>query len=192
MAATTDFVHDEDVVQAVITELERNLPAAWLDRENPLWGCKRIEFGDLSHWKRPAGVEPEDLCPYLLVYAHRTDDATAVYGGLGGKEGWSVPVRVVHLFRVEDQCYDETDLDMEIQPARAQCQRAKVLMKALFGAPSGSNSYRTLNNPTLTTADTSARVIECKPVNVIYELPELANSPLAGIAIDLLVETRTQ
>lgn len=184
MTATSDFVHDEDVVDAVIAALQANLPAAWLDVENSLYGVKRVEFGDLEHWDRPPQVTIEDLCPYILVFANRTDDSTRIYGGLGGKEGWSVPVRVVHLW-TKAQCRDETTPATAIQAARAQCQRAKVISKAIFAT-------RTLASPTLTTTDATARVVECKPVNISYKLPELAGTEVIGLAVDLIVHTQTQ
>lgn len=182
MAATTDWVHDEAVVDAVIDRLEASLPATWTSGQNPHLRLKRIEFGDLSSYELPPNTTIDDLCPSILVYADRSENRTEVYGGIGGKEGEVIPVRVTHFWH-RSQCRDLNDLSKWIQPARSQAQRAKVVNKALW-------QTRTVGAPTLTTDDTSAKVVVANPGGIMYGTDDTGD--IITLSIDLTVATRTE
>ncbi len=190
MAAATDFLHDEAVVDAVIAELTAHLPATWTDKSNTLWGLQRIEFGDLREYE-PTDEEYADwlasICPCLLVRCNRVEPADA-WSGMGGKAGEAVPVRVLHAF-TRAQCVDVTSLAY-IQPARARAQRAKIISTALW-----NDTTWHLGSPTLTTADNLAKVVSVDRGPTIYEGAEdfaALVGEVFGLAIDLVVNTRTE
>ena len=188
MSAVTDFIHDEQIVDAVVAQLKNNLPSAWGEDGNPFLRLKRLQFGDLRDYRYPSGGGWSDVCPGILVRLNRSDSAPQ-YGGLGGKHGQVVPLRLLHVRR-RDQCRDVNNLSLLISPARARAQYAKLVSKALF-------ANRDLGSPALTTTDASARVVELRPVAVVYEAEEgdvaLARSNnLVAFAIDFEVVVRTQ
>ena len=168
--AVTDFVHDEEIGQAVVEHLDQHLPEEWTSGVNPVLRLRRAQFGDLRDQRLGPGQTWRDICPALLVRLNRSDSAPE-YGGLGGKEGQVVPLRVLHV-RTRDQCPDPDNADMLLTPARARARYAKVISKALF-------ANRDLGNPTLTTEDTSARVVEVRPRAIVYEA-ERADMELAA------------
>jgi hypothetical protein len=188
MSATTDFVHDEEIVLAVIAQLHANLPPAWTGGDSPVLSMKCAQFGDLRDQPLEAGQRWRDLCPALYVRLNRSD-RTAERCGLGGKEAQVVPLRVVHV-RTREQCTDPDDAETLIPPARARAQYAKVISKALFAS-------RDLGNPTLTTDDASARVIELRPKAILYEedlgdVRFATTHGLVALGIDCEVIVRTQ
>jgi len=188
MSAATDFIHDEQIVDAVVSQLKDSLPTAWTEDGNPILRLERLQFGDLRDYRYPSGEGWSGICPGILVRLNRSDSAPQ-YGGLGGKHGQVVPLRLLHVRR-RDQCRDVNNLKALISPARARAQYAKIVSKALF-------ANRDLGSPALTTTDASARVVELRPVAVVYEAEEgdvaLARSNnLVAFAIDFEVVVRTQ
>jgi hypothetical protein len=184
MAATTDFVHDEAIVDAILLQLAAHLPSTWTSGQDPVWRLKRLEFGDLRDYRPTDEEPPHNLCPAVLVRMDRSEDHTPEAGGIGGKQAQGHPVRVVHLFACE-QCRDAGTTATIISAARARAQRAKIINKALF-------ADRDLGNPALTTDDTHARVLECRPVGIFYDIAEDQISPdLFALALDIHVFTRT-
>ncbi len=186
--AVRDFVHDEQIVDAVIAQLAAELPSSWTSGENPILRLKRLQFGDLRDYRLPPGEGWRTLCPAILVRVNRSESA-APYGGLGGKEGQVAPIRLLHV-RTRDQCRDLGSPDKMLAPARARAQYAKAISKALF-------ANRDLGDPPLTTDDTSARVIELRPRAIVYEAEagEVALATtydLVALAIDFEVVVRTQ
>jgi hypothetical protein len=188
MPPATDFVHDEEIVDAVLTQLAGNLPASWTSDDSPVFRLHRIQFGDLRDWRATTGQGWRRICPAVLVRLDRSERAPQ-YGGLGGKEGQIVPLRLLHI-RTRDQCRDLTDPAIIISPARARAQYAKLISQALF-------ANRDLGNPALTTADSVARVVELRPRAIVYEAERgdvalAAGSDLVAFAIDFDVLVRTQ
>lgn len=188
MSAATDFVHDEEIVDAVIAQLANYLPAQWTRGDNPFLRLKRLQFGDLREYRLSPGESYRDLCPAIMVRLNRSESAVQ-YGGLGGKEGQVVPLRLVHV-RTREQCRSLSNLEHVIPPPRARAQCAKVISKALF-------ANRDLGNPTLTTDDTSARVVDVRPRAIIYDAQKgdvglAAREDLVALAIDFEVVVRTQ
>lgn len=184
MAATKDFAHDEEIIDAVIDVLEAQLPATWRTGGDTLLRLQRIDFGDFETYQLPKGKEIEDLCPSIFVWADRSENATETYGGVGGKEGQVVPVRVLHFWR-RDQCQDIATPANWVQPARAQAQRSKVISKALWN----DRRVGLAGEDTLTTSDTGARVIEARPGVITYG--NLKGGTIITVAIDFEVATRT-
>ncbi len=189
MAATTDFVHDEQIVQAVLAQLNAHLPPAWTGGDSPVLRTRCAQFGDLRDQPLEPGQRWRDLCPALYVRLNRSE-RTAERCGLGGKEAQIVPLRLVHV-RTREQCLN---LDREdgalLPPAHARAQYAKVISKALF-------ANRDLGNPALTTDDTSARVIELRPRAILYEedlgdVRFATTHGLVAFGIDFEVVVRTQ
>ena len=188
MAATTDFIHDEEIVDAVTAQLAGSLPAAWTSGENPILRLRRLQFGDLRDYRIPTGEGWRSLCPAILVRLNRSEHAPQ-YGGLGGKEGQVIPLRLLHI-RTRAQCRDLADPEVIISPARARAQYAKAISKALF-------ANRKLGNPALTTIDSLARVVELRPRAVVYEAEQgdvalAGGQDLVAFAIDFDVVVRTQ
>ncbi|MBM3499402.1 MAG: hypothetical protein FJX74_12110 [Armatimonadetes bacterium] len=188
MSATTDFVHDEEIVLAVIAQLDANLPALWTSGSSPILRLGCCQFGDLRDEPLPAGKHWRDLCPAIYVRLNRSE-RTAERCGLGGKEAQIVPLRLVHV-RTREQCLPLDGARMPLPPARARPRYAKTISQALF-------SNRDLGNPTLTTADASARVVELRPKAVLYEedLGDVHFATVHGLValgIDFEVLVRTQ
>jgi len=193
MAATVDFVHDEEVADAILGRLRNatnGLPSTWLDEDNPILGLRRIEFGSFVDW-RFSGEEddrgPEDLVPSILVRFASSEEAKA-WGAIGGKEGRSATYSVVHLFG-EDQCRDETDASLDIQVERAKAQKAKIIAKAIFNSTSNANRRR-LDSPTLTTSDTDAHVLSAELVGINYAPPEDAAFHALALGIHVVTYTK--
>lgn len=188
MSAATDFIHDEQIVDAVIAQLAANLPEPWTSGENPILRLRRLQFGDLRDYRFPPDESWRDICPGILVRLNRSESAPQ-YGGLGGKEGQIVPLRLLHL-RTRQQCRDIAEQGVIVSPARARAQYAKAISRALF-------ANRNLEDPALTTDDSVARVVELRPRAVVYEA-EKGDVALAGthdlvaLAIDFEIIVRTQ
>ena len=193
MAATVDFIHDEEVADAILGKLRdasTGLPSTWLDQDNPRLGLKRIEFGSLRSY-RFSGEDGDqgldDIVPCILV-RFATSQAAAEYGAIGGKEGQSATFSVVHIFG-DDQCRDETDVTLPIQSERAKAQKAKIISKAIYNDATNANRRR-LGSPTLTTSDTSAHVVLAEPVGIDYSPPEEERGVYA-VAVNLFVAVKT-
>jgi len=185
--AVSDFVHDEEIVEAVLAQLRANLPPEWTTDENTVLSLKWIEFGDLRDYRLGQGESYGDLCPLIYVRLNRSD-AAPEYGGLGGKEGQIVPLRLVHV-RPREQ-WPEADGNLPTPPARIRARCAKIISKALF-------ANRDLGSPALTTDDSSARVVELRPKAIVYEAERgevelAARHDLVAFAIDFEVVVRTQ
>ena len=187
MTATTDFIHAEEIIDAIIVQLDANLPAAWTSGENSILRLRRLEFGDLSDYALSTEEKdewPDSVCPSIFVDINRSAD-NPPSGGIGGKQGVAVPIRVIYVFSRE-QSVDLADPEAWIQPSRARCQRAKVVNKALF-------THRKLGDLTMTTDDTNARVVDMQFVAVQYDqAPAIDPQMYPSIAIDVEVITRTQ
>lgn len=194
MAVTVDFVHDEDLADAILSRLRNatnGLPSTWLDEDNPLWGLRRIEFGSLQTWRfsgEPGDQFISDLIPGMFV-RFATSDEERSYGLIGGKEGRSGTFSVVHVFG-DDQCVDSDDATLPIQPERAKAQKAKIVSKAIWNSTTSSDRRR-LGSPTLTTDDTSAHVIYAEPLSVVYNPPEDGGG-LYAFAVGVSVHTLTK
>jgi hypothetical protein len=186
--AVRDFIHDEQIIDAVIAQLNAELPSEWTSGEDPIWRLQRLDFGDLRDYRMAREMTWRDLCPAILIRVDRSERA-AEYGGLGGKEGQVVPLRLLHV-RARGQCRDLENPEKLISPARARAQCAKAISKALF-------ANRDLGRPTLTTEDSSARVVELRPRAVVYEAEKgdvalAATYDLVAVAVDFDVVVRTQ
>lgn len=193
MATTVDFVHDEEIADAILDRLRNatnGLPSTWLDEDNALLGLRRIEFGGLLTWRfsGEAGDRgPEDLSPSILV-RFSTNEETLQFGLIGGKEGRTTLYSVVHIFG-EEQCRDSSNAALRVQPERAKAQKAKIVSKAIWN--SATDAYRRkLDNPTLTTSDTEAHVIIALPVGISYYPPEdgLLHAFAVGVAVTTLTK----
>ena len=55
MPPATDFVHDEEIVDAVLAQLAGTLPASWTSGENPILRLRRLQFGDLRDHRVTTG-----------------------------------------------------------------------------------------------------------------------------------------
>jgi len=190
VSITVDIVHDEEVIDAVIDQLEANLPAAWLDPLNPIMGLTRIEFGSLRNWRfngRDGDESPIDLCPCILCRA-ATSDENGEFDAIGGKTAAAIQVAVVHLFS-DDQSYDLTNTGRPIQPERAKAQRANVISEAIYTHATDANRRR-LGDPTISTTDTSAYIISVVPMGVDYR-PEEDGGGIYAVAVNLRVNYRT-
>jgi hypothetical protein len=188
MSATTDFVHDEEIVDAVLAQLEAKLPEDWAVDGNSILRLQSVQFGDLRDYRFSPGQGWPDVCPAILVRLDRSDRAPE-YGGLGGKEGQVVPLRLLHV-RTRAQCPDPKNPELAMPPARARAHYAKIISKALF-------ANRDLGRPSLTTDDTSARVVELRPRAIVYEgeradMEFATHHDLVAFAIDFDVVVRTQ
>lgn len=175
MAITVDFIHDEQVVDAWLSQLEANITALdseWTDKLNPMVGLKRIEFGSVLAW-RPSGKdgdkEIDDLLPSIwvrpLTNVERSDGH-----GIGGKWMRQTDIIMVYVFG-EEQCYDLSGVHRPIQVDRAKAQRAEFLNKAIWRDATNADKLR-LGQPTLTTDDTRALIITSMPGSILYEVPE--------------------
>jgi len=193
MAPVADFVHDDEIVEAVLKELADNLPASW----HPTTGdgytqLQRLEHGDLSEYE-PTQEEqqgfPANICPSIFVCVDRNSRDTGSCG-VGGREGTAIPVAVAHVFSRE-QSLSLSDGETWVQPQRSREQRAKVIGKALW-----SDANRRLGGPTLTTADTEAKIIEVRDPTVTYKGAEVAAYEIPGavfaVVLGLVVVVRTQ
>ena len=190
MAITYDFIHDEEVADAVIDQLEANLPAAWRSRANAVLGLRRIEFGSLNQYRfsgRPGDENIGDLLPSIWVRMGSQD--APEHSAIGGKEGQATLLTIVHVFG-EEQCYDLTTPSRRVQVERAKAQRAKAISKALWYHATDSKR-RKLGDPTLTTDDTKAFVIDAHPGSVNYAPPEEAALGVYAVALGIRVNTRT-
>jgi hypothetical protein len=188
MSATTDFVHDEEIVEAVIAQLKAHLPEPWVEGGNSILRVQCLQFGDLRDYRFPPGQAWRDICPAILVRLNRSDRAPE-YGGLGGKEGQVVPLRLLHV-RTREQCPDPDNPQLLSSPAQARAHYAKTISKALF-------ANRDLGRPSLTTDDASARVVELRPRAIVYEgeradMELAARHDLVAFGIDFEVVVRTQ
>jgi hypothetical protein len=187
MAAVTDFIHDEEIVEAVLYQLAAELPVEWTAGDSPLFRLRRLEFGDLREQRLEPGQTWRDICPGLLVRLNRSESAPE-YGGLGGKAGQVVPLRVLY-FCGREQCQEPGTGDA-VAPARIRARHAKIISRALF-------AHRDLGNPALTTQDGFARVVELRPKAVFYEgdggdIEAARKLGLVALAIDCEVVVRTQ
>ncbi len=199
MAAAADFIHDEELVDAVLDYLggdSGQLPAAWRTGEDAYLRLQALEFGDLR-WLA-AGLSAEglrSLCPAIFVRLRRSVRKPQ-YAGLGGKEGIVHPLRLVHVRWYDaadptrNQCRDTADPTILLSPVRAQAHYAKIVNRALFAS-------RDLGNPALTTTDSSARVVESIFRRIVYEDPrelprlkELAGPVAFAIDFDVIVRTQ--
>ena len=193
MSITVDFIHDEALVDAVLSQLRANLPTEWLNAENPILGLRRIEFGDFDGWRYSGDkgdAKVSDIVPLIFVrFPNSTELALA--SGIGGKQGMQLDLAIVHMFG-EKQLYESTtNTGRTVQYPRAKAQRAKIVSKAIFTATAGAE--RKLGDPTLTTSDTSASVIEAIPGGVNYHPPEdMPTSHIYAFSIPLTVWTRTR
>jgi len=199
MPAATDFVHDEELVDAILEHLGGAvgaLPASWRTGEDPYFRLRALEFGDLR-WLGPSlsGEGLRALCPAVVLRLRRSVREPQ-YGALGGKEGIVHPLRLVHVRwydaadATRNQCRDTSDPAVLLSPVRAQAHYAKIVNRALF-------ARRDLGNPALSTTDTSARVVESVFRQIVYEdpdeLPRLqAPAGPVAFATDFDVIVRTQ
>ena len=190
MAITYDFVHDEELADAILARLRANLPAVWRDRNNPVTGLKRIEFGDLLAWNfsgKRGDEGPDDLIPSIFV-RFATNDEASQYSGVGGKEGRLTMYTVVHVFGPQ-QCYDLDAPHAPVQAERSKSQRAKAISKALWYHATNA-SRRRIGGADLTTDDTNAMTIQAIPGPVVYRPPEDA-SGMGQFAIGLVLAIGT-
>jgi len=199
MPPATDFIHDEELVDAVLNHLggeAGTLPASWWAGEDPYFRLRALEFGDLR-WLGESlnGQGLRSLCPAIFLRLRRSVREPQ-YGALGGKEGLVHPLRLVHVRwydaadTARNQCRDTDDPAILLSPVRTQAHYAKIVNRALFAT-------RDLGNPPLTTTDTSARVVESVFRQVVYEdpdeLPRLqAPAGPVAFATDFDVIVRTQ
>lgn len=193
MAAVIDFVHVEQLVDAILASLRdasTGLPGTWLDEKNELLGLKRIEFGMASNW-RYSGDDGdrgmEDFVPSILV-RFATSDESPPHRLIGGKEAQTTTFSIVHMFG-DAQIVDVDDTQDPIQPDRAKAQKAKIVSKALFNF-ADNNDRRRMGQPELTTADTEAHVLFAEPAGINFFPPE-DGSTVAPYAFSVQVEIAT-
>jgi hypothetical protein len=191
MSQTTDFVHTENIIDAILSEIEDNAPSAWTtsgdEEELRLLGYGSIEeyaVRDITGGSRRPSIIDE--CPAIMVRAIGADPGE--YTGTGGKTGLDERFRVV-MVRTFEQTYD-SDGD-ETTVARGKARYAKLLSKAIF-------TNRALGHPTLSTDDTSADVISVDFVSLDTDrgTPDteyIANLPAQvwALALDISVQTST-
>ena len=192
MSTVTDFLHDEAIVDAVCDQLRLYLPGSWTSAVgsggNRYFSLKRLEFGDLRDYR----FEPEESwqtnCP--MVLAKCTSNLWNLqYSGIGGKQGITYNIRVVHAF-TEDQCRDTTT-GKRISPARSRAQRLKKLNIALY-----QGATRQMGAPTLTCADSgvTAALNVCRFAGAYMEgVEDIEQLPgrYYAVAVDLTVITVT-
>ena len=189
MSASIDFIHDEQVIDAVLAEFRRNLPAAWTSGRSTIYKLKELEFGDLRDYSMTPEETLRSLMPMMLV---RSDGNAwnAGEGGMGGKMMVDYPVRIVYAF-TDAQRRDATTTRKTISPERTRTQRAKVINRALFTDP-----LRRLNGPTLTASDGLTATVhdveygglQMRGVEDFALLP----GGFYALGIDIVVQTFTQ
>ena len=189
MSAAIDFIHDEAVIDAVLAEFRRNLPAAWTSGRNQIYKLASLEFDDLREYALEPDETWRDMLPGIFVRSlgNEWDDDES---GMGGKQMINYPVRIVYAF-TDAQRRDATTTRKTISAARTRTQRAKVINRALF-----TDTLRRLNGPTLTASDgLTATVHDVEYGSLSVEgVEDLAAIPgdAYGLAIDIVVQTFTQ
>lgn len=147
-----DFLLTAQLADAVIGELEDHLPATWFVAgraagEEPL---RLLEHGDLADY---CGDDRALALQLPAIFVRPLSAALLDgHGGTGGVEVIDHRFRLVHV-RHFDQCYDG-DGAKEDNQTRARARYAKTISKALY-----ADKHRRLDNPTLTTSDSAARIL---------------------------------
>ena len=134
----TDFVHSEEIIDAVIAVLKGadgdthtgGLPANWFadTRDGDEAPLELLEHGDVADM---VGVKFEELLPAILVRG--LGPQSTGQAGTSGVLETEEPVRVVHV-RHFDQCYDSSG-ERELNMTRARGRYAKTIGKALMNDP---------------------------------------------------------
>mgnify|MGYP001375916622 CR=1 FL=1 len=175
-----DFIQAEEIIDAVIAELQSHLPATWFlsgraAGEEPL---ALLEHGDLVDY---SGNDRElmDQLPAIFV---RPLDVTPIAdgAGVGGVDCLETALRLVHV-RGYKQCYDNSGNAQDNQ-TRARSRYAKIITKALF-----ADSHGKMGSPTLTTTDSGG--VELSNVDFVrWDL----GSDLASGTTDVQIVRRMQ
>ena len=209
MAAAVDFIHDEELVDALLDYLGNastgKLPAAWRTGTNPVLKLQTLEFGEpsweaLAHEEDGAEHGPWELMPALFVHLRRT---AVSGGGMGGKKDAAHPLRLVHVRWYDavnleqDQCRATTSAGnvataTHINPVRAQAHYAKIVSKALAAALQAMIAVPFA----FTTTDTEAHLCGAEARGPSYEGERLPPRPVGSgpvaFFLDVDVTTFTQ
>lgn len=122
-----DFVHSEEIVDAVIAVLTNQLPDGWVVPNGVEVELKCLQHGDLSDF---TPNEIRELIPAILV---KSLGINQLKMELSGMQQTSEIFRVV-MIRDFDQCVDENGLQIK-NFARQRYYYTKQLNAALFSDP---------------------------------------------------------
>lgn len=151
---SADIIFDAEVIDAALAELRSHLPSAWLTAGNAE-ELRLLDAGDLADYVASDDALQVDTPAIIIRPLDRVrEDADA--GGVGGREAWNHPFRLVHIRRWAD-CYDASG-NVEDNQTRARIRYSKEINKALFADDTGR-----LGSPTLTCSDGTAVVIYAAP-----------------------------
>lgn len=196
MAVTADFRHALPVAEGFIARLEmdegNHLPDEWLDKNNPVFGLKRTEYGTLEDYQLTDDEKVRALCPSIFIRALSEDVPPSL---LGGKFDSIIELMVVYVFYADllDPTVS-TEEQQYVRPTEAIAQRAKILSAALMKHTDGTPTTK-MADVTLTTDDTSARVEEVTPGECLMEENEVDAQGIPGVygfTIGMTVTTLTQ
>lgn len=178
-----DFIHSEEIGDAIVAILEANLPATWLEAGHPD-ELRVLAFGDMHEYVA-RGASIRDECPAILVKPLGvTPFSVQGFGGMASVE--SFRIIMVRTFA------QTTDSDGSlIAAARGRARYAKILNTALF------HSER-LGNPALSTVDQAAAIRRIRFVGWDYDagngdtaaIMELS-ADVWAISVDIGVEVIT-
>ena len=125
-----DFVHTEQLVDAVLAVLAAHLPAGWLPSTamSSEVALKVMDHGDYADYPEAANLL--DDCPAIIIRGLGLEPTDA---GISGLLVTSERLRLVHV-RMFDQCRD-ADGKLELNMTRARERYAKIIGQALFADP---------------------------------------------------------
>jgi hypothetical protein len=145
----TDCIHSAEIIDAVLSVLSTNLPAAWTTAGNAEF-LRLLDHGDLADYAGTDDTLRLDT-PAIIIRPLDRITPNAPGSGIGGREMIDHPFRLVHV-RQWDDCYTDAGAREDNQ-TRARERYAKIIHKALFADESAQ-----LGSPTLTCSDGTAGV----------------------------------
>jgi len=125
-----DFVHTEQLVDAVLAVLTAHLPAGWLPSTatSSEVALKVLDHGDYADYPEADSLLKD--CPAIIIRGLGTEPTDA---GIGGLLVSSERLRLVHV-RMFEQCRD-AEGKIELNMTRARERYAKIIGKAMFTDP---------------------------------------------------------
>ena len=121
-----DFIHTEDLIDAMLVQIADNAPASWTTAGHPE-ALKALAFGDFVDYAL-RGENLLDECPAVLVRG-MTVAPEATRHGAGGVFGTRERLRVV-MARPFDATYDDDGVRCNV--ARGKARYGKILNTAVF------------------------------------------------------------